>query len=147
MTVAPHTIAAAYGARRTTKRVGRGNGSQKGTMSGRGGKGQTARSGGGSGLARKAFKKTLQKVPKLRGFKSSIPKKNVVTLSTLERIAKANKIVTPLFLKEQGVVNDIDHGVKILATGTVTKAITVEGCLASKKAVEAIEKAGGKVVF
>ena len=147
MALTPSTIKAAHGAKRTSKRVGRGNASQKGTYSGRGLKGQRSRSGGKSGTQLRGFKQSLQKVPKIRGFKSMHPKKQVVTLATLERVCKNGDTVTPWSLEQIGVVDKPKHGVKIVATGELKKKLTVEECLASKAAVEAIEKAGGTITF
>lgn len=142
-----HTIKAAAGSRRTKKRVGRGNSSQKGTSAGRGTKGQRARSGGKKRTERLGFKRYLQAIPKLRGFKSIAAAKEVVTLSTLNRVAKEGVTVTPNFLRKAGVISRPIRGVKILATGTITKKVKVVGCLASKTAVAAIEKAGGSLEF
>lgn len=147
MTIAPHTIQAATGARTSVTRYGRGHGSGRGTTAGRGTKGQRARSGGRSRTAIRPFKRQLQKVPKLRGFVSQYPRPEVVTLGTLERIVAIGEVVTPAYLKAKHVIDIPAHGVKILGTGMLSKKITVEGCLASKSAVAAIEKAGGSVVF
>ena len=147
MNLSPHTIKATKGSHRRKKRVGRGNASQKGTTAGRGTKGQKARSGGKSGRARLGFKQSLQKIPKLRGFKSMRPKKEVVTLSTLEKIVTSGDVVTPAYLDKKGVIDKPRFGVKVVATGEIKKKITLKGCLASKKAVELIEKAGGKLEF
>ncbi len=144
--LAPHTISQPR-ARRKAKRVGRGIASGKGKTSARGEKGQKARSGGKAGLKTFGFKQSLQKVPKLRGFKSQKPKKETVTLAKLAEYSEANQVVTPHVLKEKGVIARPQSGVKIVASGTMPHAITVEGCLVSKKAVELIEKAGGKIVF
>ncbi len=147
MTLSAHTIYPARGARHKYKRLGRGNASGKGTMSGRGGKGQTARTGGRSGTERRGFKSSLQKIPKLRGFKSLFPRMEIVTLATLERIAADGIEITPASLKERGVISRPQNGVKILATGALTKKIIVSGCVASKRAAEEIERVGGKLVF
>lgn len=147
MALTPHTISAGVRARSTKKRLGRGNASQKGTSSGRGGKGQTARSGGSSGNKLRSLKRTLQQVPKLRGFKSQHPKKETVTLAAIERITKAGDVVTPAFLKKKSVIGTPEFGVKIVASGALTHAVTVKGCVASKEATAAIEKAGGTLVF
>jgi len=147
MTSGLHTIKATSGAHRRRKRVGRGNASQKGTYAARGLKGQRARSGGKGGTKKLGFKSSLQKVPKLRGFRSIHPKKEVVTLATLDRITKDGTLVNPSFLKKVGVIDKPVNGVKILATGNLTKKITLKGCVASKKAVEVIEKAGGTIEF
>lgn len=147
METTAHTIKTGTVAKRTKKRVGRGNGSGKGTYSARGLKGQRSRSGGRGGLKRKGFKMSLQKVPKLRGFKSQQPQKEAVTLATLNRICKEGDVVTPTFLKKKGVVDNPDNGVKIIATGTLEKKVTLKGCLASSTAAVAIEKAGGSLSF
>ena len=147
MALSSNTIKAAEGSRRTKKRVGRGNSSQKGMTAGRGMKGQRSRSGGKSGTALRGFRQSLQKVPKLRGFKSLQPKKEVVTLKTLNSVASEGEVVTPYLLKKKGVVAKPERGVKIVATGEINKKVTLKGCLASKKAVELIEKAGGSLTF
>lgn len=135
------------GARRTSKRVGRGIASGKGKTSARGEKGQKARSGGKAGLKTFGFKQSLQKVPKLRGFRSPKPKKETVTLLKLAEYTTAGETITPVRLKEKGLITRPMNGVKIVATGSMPHAITVEGCLLSKKAIEQIEKAGGTITF
>ncbi len=147
MTLAPHTISAASGSRKTSRRLGRGHGTGRGTTAGRGTKGQRARTGGRSRTAIRAFIKALQKIPKNRGFVSLVPKREVVTLATLERICQAGDVVTPTYLKKRNVIDTPDFGVKIVATGTLTKKITIQNCLASKGAIAAIEKTGGSIIF
>lgn len=147
MSLSAHTIKSAPGSRKTSKRVGRGNSSQKGTYSSRGMKGQKSRSGGKSGNKLRGFKASLQKIPKNRGFKSLIKPKETVTLSTLERITKVNDVVTPYSLEKIGVISSAKLGVKIVAKGELTHAINVNGCIASKNAAIIIEKAGGKLIF
>lgn len=147
MTITPQTIQSAPGSRHDYKRLGRGNASGKGTMSGRGGKGQTARSGGGSGSARRAFKMMLLKVPKHGGFQSIHPRKETVTLATIERVATVGDVITPAYLKKRGVIDQPGHGVKIVGGGAFTKKLKIQGCFASKTAIVAIEKAGGTITF
>jgi large subunit ribosomal protein L15 len=147
MALTPSTIKASSGSRRKKKRVGRGNASQKGTFAGRGLKGQRSRSGGKSGGKLRGLKQALQKVPKNRGFKSLQAPKETVTLATLARITQAGDTVTPYWLQAQGVISTVKNGVKIVATGKLEHALTIKDCLASKTAVETIEKAGGKVSF
>lgn len=147
MSLRPETIQPAKGSKRTSKRLGRGNGSTKGTYAGRGLKGQRARSGGKSKTQLRGFRKSLQKVPKLRGFKSLVPKKEVVTLSTLNRIFADGEHVTPWTLEKKGVVDHPSRGVKVVATGTLSKKLTVTECAASAGAVEAIQKAGGTITL
>lgn len=141
----PSTINSAQGRKQNTKRRGRGNGSGKGSYSTRGIKGQRART-GSSGIMRRAFKAQLQKVPKSRGFTSSALKPETISLATLNRIAEDGVEITPYVLKNHGVLANIRAGVKIVASGELTKKITVRGCLATKTALQAIEKAGGKLV-
>lgn len=142
-----HKIKPPKGSRKKVKRVGRGNASQKGTTAARGMKGQTARSGGQRGGARLGFRRSLLKVPKLRGFKSLSPKKEIITLSNLEKVCQSGDVVSPVYLKRKGLIKTTANGVKILSTGALTKKIRVQGCLASKSAAEAIEKAGGSLEF
>jgi len=146
MSLAAHTITKNKGSRKTAKRVGRGNGSGKGTYSTRGLKGQRSRSGGKGGLKRLGFKQALQKIPKLRGFTSLQPKSELVTLQTLERICSAGDVVTPKFLKRKGVVDKPNFGVKIVFKGELNKKIIVKNCKVSKTAAEAITKAGGEII-
>lgn len=147
MSITAHTIKPAKGSTKKVRRLGRGNASGRGNYSGHGGKGQTARSGGGSRSRMRVFKQQLLKVPKLRGFKSLVPKKETVTLSSINRIAKEGETITPKILKLRGVIGRPQNGVKIVASGELNKKITLLGCLASKKAVEMIEKNGSKIVF
>ncbi len=147
MQLSAHTIQSTQGTRTTVKRVGRGNGSGRGTYSSRGMKGQRARSGGKSGRQRLGFKQSLQKIPKLRGFNSITPKLEIITLKTLENITKDGDVITPTFLKNRGVISRPVNGVKIIGSGEMTKKLTVKHCLATKQALAAIEKAGGSIIF
>lgn len=147
MTLSLHTLNPGRRVSRSARRVGRGNASQKGTTAGKGTKGQKARTGGRGGLKVLGLRRTLMKVPKNRGFKSMYAKPELVNLTTLERVAVTNQTITPVWLAKRKIVSTINNGVKIVASGKLTKAVTVQGCLASKGAVAAIEKTGGKVVF
>ncbi|HQF57101.1 MAG TPA: 50S ribosomal protein L15 [Candidatus Magasanikbacteria bacterium] len=147
MSLSPNTIKPAKGAKRKSKRLGRGIGSGKGTTAARGTKGQKARSGGKSRRQIRAFKASLQKVPKLRGFKTLQKTKETVTLAMLEKVAEDNKIITPIFLEKKGVISSAKNGVKIVSSGELKKKVEINGCLASKKAVEMIEKVGGSIKF
>jgi large subunit ribosomal protein L15 len=89
----------------------------------------------------------ILKIPKVRGFNSMYAKKETVTLRDLDRVALENKEINPAYLKQMGVVGKPGNGVKIVASGNVTKKLAISGCLASKKAVELIEKAGGTIKF
>ncbi|MBI2990496.1 MAG: 50S ribosomal protein L15 [Candidatus Magasanikbacteria bacterium] len=147
MKLDPHSISSGTGRKRAGKRLGRGNASGKGTYSARGLKGQKARSGGSGGLQLKGFKQSLQKVPKLRGFKSFKAKPQNVSLNSIERVFSDSETVTLYALKEKGLISRLDSGAKILANGTLTKKLNFNGCTASKKAAEIIEKAGGSLSF
>jgi large subunit ribosomal protein L15 len=124
-----------------------GRGGRHGKTSGRGGKGQTARAGN---KRRPQMRDVIKKLPKLRGYKfASIEKPSVpVNLSTLESNFSAKDAVTPEILLAKKVIktkNGKTPIVKILAKGTLTKGLTITGCLASATAKQAIEKAGGTV--
>lgn len=147
MTLSLHTLNPGNRVSRGARRVGRGNSSQKGTTAGKGTKGQKARTGGRGGLKVLGLRRTLMKVPKNRGFKSIYAKPALVNLSKLEQVALPNQAITPVWLVKRGIIGTLDNGVKVVASGKLTKAVTVKGCLASKGAVAAIEKTGGKVVF
>jgi len=136
----------AAGARRSKKRVGRGNASGHGTYSTRGMKGQRARSGSRKGLKLKGLKARLQKIPKLRGFNSPYAKASVVALKDLEKLFSDGAQVNLAQLKKIGLVERSSPKAKILGTGKLTKKMTVQDCLVSAPAKEAIEKAGGKVL-
>ena len=126
MSLSATTIKPGKNSRRTSKRLGRGNSSGKGTYSARGLKGQRSRSGGKSRTQIRGFKASLQKVPKLRGFTSIHAKKETVTLATLERIAKDGALVTPRSLDKAGVLNHPENGVKIVARGELKKKIIIK---------------------
>ncbi len=141
----PSTISS-RGRKRNTKRVGRGNSSGKGSYSARGIKGQKART-GASGIMRRAFKAQLQKVPKSRGFTSSALKPETVSLTQLNTLASTVSEITPYVLKAHGIIDNVRAGVKIVATGELTQKVVLHDCLATKTALQAIEKAGGKLII
>jgi len=147
MTLAAHTMKKNKTSAKNKKRVGRGNATGKGTYASRGLKGQRSRSGGKGGGQRRGFKQALQKVPKLRGFKSPHAKSQTVTLATLERVAEKGVVVTPFFLKEKNLIKNVKDPVKIVATGELKKKVAITGCLATKNAVALVEKAGGTITF
>lgn len=140
-----HTIKPKQGSIRTKKRLGRGNASGWGTYSGRGLKGQRARSGGKGGLKLKGFKKSLLSIPKLRGFNSMHPQAQAISLSTLEKNYKDNEEVSPISLTQKNIITSPKQKCKILNTGEIKKKLTIKNCLISKSAATAVEKAGGKV--
>ncbi len=138
-------------ARKDAKRIGRGG--KRGKTSGRGGKGQTARTGNST---RPEMRDFIKKLPKLRGHgvnrSRTVNGERVlavpVNLSKLEAAFAAGETVTPKTLVAKGVINAVAKRaplVKILATGEVTKKLTIEGCQISAAAKAKIEQAGGKV--
>ncbi len=138
-----HNLQPSAGAKKKKKRLGRGSAS-RGDYSGRGIKGQKARS-GVSGLKQRGVKEWLMKVPKQRGFKSRrVPFENI-SLADLERFFKDGDRVTEKKLQALGLVKKTKAGVKVLANGTLRKKLTVVVHAASQKAKAAIEAAGGKI--
>ncbi len=140
-----HELKPAEGSTHAPKRLGRGIGSGHGKTSGKGHKGQRSRSGGG---VRPGFEggqnPLMRRMPK-RGFKN-ISRKNIVALNVrdLERFEN-DSIVTIESLLESGLVKNVKDGVKILATGELTKALTVRIDKVSPAAAKKIVAAGGKV--
>ncbi len=135
-----HTLPSLPGKKR--QRVGRGN-SSSGNYSGRGMKGQRARSGGKGGLKLRGIKQSMMAIPKLRGFKSIHPKPQVVSLATLEKMHQPGDTVTVTSLHAAGLIANPKRAVKVLASGKLSKALTVQLQQASATAKQAIEKAGG----
>lgn len=138
-----HELKPAEGSRKERNRVGRGTGSGNGKTSGKGHKGQKARSGGG---VRPGFEggqmPLFQRLPK-RGF-TNINRKDyaIVNLETLNRFDEGTE-VTPELLIETGVVSNAKSGIKILGNGTLEKKLTIKAHKFSASAKEAIENAGG----
>ena len=128
--------------RKRRKRVGRGNSSGLGKTSGRGQKGQKARSKvrvGFEGGQTPLFKR----LPK-RGF-TNINRKTyaIVNLEALNQFEDGTE-VTPELLLQERVINNVKDGVKVLANGELEKSLTVKAQKFSVAAKEAIEAAGGK---
>jgi len=146
-----HELAGRPGARKTRKRIGRGIGSGTGKTGGRGGKGQTAR----SGVRIKGFEggqmPLHRRLPK-RGFKNTMfaRKLNEVNLGRIQeaidagRLDTAGKIDTAALVKA-GVLRRAKDGVRLLGGGEIKAKLTLAVFGASKSAVAAVEKAGGSV--
>ncbi|MDK2821191.1 MAG: large subunit ribosomal protein [Clostridia bacterium] len=140
-----HELKPSPGSRRKATRVGRGIGSGLGKTSGRGHKGQKARSGGG---VRRGFEggqmPLIRRLPK-RGFTNIFAKKlAAINVGELERF-EPGTVVTSELLAEKGLIKKARDGVKILGDGELTKNLTVRVQAASRKAIEKVEAAGGKV--
>lgn len=144
MTLSLHTLKPSPHSKKDRKYIGRGLGS-KGTYSGRGVKGQGARS-GISGLKLKGFRKILLSTPKLRGFRAKNAKAQVLNLGDLAKAFVDGAKVTPKQLLAKKLIADATAPIKILGMGTITAKIVLQGCLVSESAKEKIEKAGGSVV-
>ena len=132
------------GSQTKRKRVGRGESSGLGKTSGKGNKGQQSRSGGGTRPGFEGGQMPLyKKVPKLKGFKALTPKDyEIVNLSTLSDL-KLKKIDIDI-LKAKGIISNRTKRIKVLAQGELKDPITLKADLFSKKAIELIEKVGGK---
>ena len=139
-----HELSPAPGSRKERKRVGRGTSSGTGKTSGRGHKGQNARSGGGVRPGFEGGQNPLyRRLPK-RGFVNPTRKEYaVVNIEELNSFAEGTE-VTPEVLVESGIVKNTKSGIKILGNGEVTVKLTVKANKFSQSAVEKIEAAGGK---
>jgi large subunit ribosomal protein L15 len=132
----------------TSPRVGRG--ATRGKTSGRGTKGQNSRAGHKN---RPDSRDMLKKIPKRRGFgknRSRTVKPQIiytpVNLAKLDAMYNAGDIVSPVSLLQKGLVRSKGGyilPVKILGTGNITKALSIEGCEFSETAKTAVEAAGG----
>ena len=139
------------GARKSRKRVARGIGSGSGKTGGRGVKGQKSR----SGVAVNGFEggqmPIYRRLPK-RGFNNHFAKEYaVVNLDTLQKAVDAGKLnaedINVEALLKAGIVSKKLDGIRLLARGAITSKVNVTVNSASKSAVAAVEKAGGKVNF
>lgn len=126
------------------KRIGRGG--KTGTYSGKGMKGQRSRSGGSGGLKLRGFKAQLQRLPKLRGFKSRRPRPITLNLKDLETRFNSGDEVNITTIFEKGLIskNQLKLKLKILGEGELTKKLTVAANAFSANAKKAIEDAGGE---
>ena len=138
-------LSPAVGARTSKKRLGRGIGSGLGKTSGKGHKGQWARSGGGVRPGFEGGQMPLaRRLPKV-GFDNRWKKVySVVNLGDLERF-EDGAVITAESLKEAGVISKIEpYGLKVLGGGELTKKVVVKAAKFSKAAAEMLEKVGGK---
>jgi len=146
-----HELSGPAGARKTRKRIGRGIGSGKGKTGGRGGKGQTAR----SGVRIKGFEggqmPLHRRLPK-RGFKNTMfaKKLNEVNLGRIQAAIEAGLLdvagkIDSAALVKAGLLRRAKDGVRLLGTGEIKAKVALSVYGASKSAVAAVEKAGGSV--
>jgi large subunit ribosomal protein L15 len=146
-----HELAGRAGSRKTRKRIGRGIGSGKGKTGGRGGKGQTAR----SGVRIKGFEggqmPLHRRLPK-RGFRNTkfALKLNEINLGRLQEAIDAGRLdaagkIDAAALVKAGILRRAKDGVRVLGNGELKAKIALSVYGASKSAVAAVEKAGGSV--
>jgi large subunit ribosomal protein L15 len=134
------------GAHRTRKRVGRGNGSGKGTYSTRGIKGQKSRSGGG---VRPGFEggqlPLIKRMPHLRGFTNIF--KVEYTIVNIGRLAifEPGTEVNPVLLAQTGIIKNTKRPIKILGQGDIDRPIKVAAHRFSQSAETKIQAVGGEV--
>lgn len=135
----------AIGSTKNRKRVGRGPGSGLGKTSGKGHKGQNARSGGGVKPGFEGGQMPLQRRLPKRGFAAM--SKKVYTLIKVRdlELFEENSVIDLEALGKAGLVSRLQDGVKILGDGELTKSLTVKAHKFSKSAVQKIEAAGGKI--
>ena len=142
-----HDLKPNAGSNKRRKRVGRGNGSGKGTYSGRGLNGQGSRAGGTKGAGFEGGQTPLaMRLPKLPGFVS--PRRieyTPINVSTLEARFENDAVIDGAALKAARLTKYEDEPVKILGDGELTKKFTVKADKVSASAKVKIEAAGGKV--
>lgn len=140
-----HELQPAEGSKSTRKRVGRGTGSGLGKTSGRGHKGQNARSGGGVRPGFEGGQNPLyRRLPK-RGFNNErfATVYAIVNLEQLNGFADGTE-VTPELLLSEGILKNPKDGIKILGNGDLTVKLTVKAHKFSQSAADKIQAAGGK---
>ena len=139
-----NNIQPADGAKHAKRRVGRGIGSGLGKTAGSGHKGQKSRSGGFHKVGFEGGQMPLQRRLPKRGFKSmAAPYKAEVRLSDLEKLPVGE--VDILALKQAGVVGELARVIRVIASGELTKKVSLKGLIVTKGAKAAIEAAGGSI--
>ena len=138
-----HELSPMPGSNTEAKRKGRGHGSGNGKTAGKGHKGQKARSGGSIRPGFEGGQTALaRRIPK-RGFKHAGVEFQIVNLKRLAGVSVTDFDAKVLF--DQGFIKNVELPVKVLAFGSIDKAINVKVNAISEKAKAAIEAAGGKV--
>jgi large subunit ribosomal protein L15 len=139
-----NNIKPAEGAKHAKRRVGRGIGSGLGKTAGRGHKGQKSRSGGYHKVGFEGGQMPMHRRLPKRGFKSHLLKFNAeITLTALEALGLEE--VNLVALKQAGAVGELAKVVKVINTGSISKAVRLSGIGATAAAKAAIEAAGGAV--
>ncbi len=140
-----HELEAVYGSTKNRKRVGRGQGSGTGKTSGKGEKGQNARSGGGvrpgfEGGQLPLFRRLAKRGFNNYNFRTVYSTVNVEDLNRFED----DTVVTIELLKEVGLIKKELDGVKVLGSGELKKKLTVRANAFTRSAIEKINNNGGK---
>jgi large subunit ribosomal protein L15 len=140
-----HELERNIGATHSKKRVGRGSGSGLGKTSGRGQKGQKARSGVSINPVFEGGQSPLyRRLPK-RGFKNALFKTRYTTVNVEElNVFEDGTVVTPALLKDKRIIRKTLDGVKILGNGKLEKKLTIQANKFSDSALEKIKEAGSK---
>ncbi len=140
-----HELEKNIGATHAKKRVGRGSGSGLGKTSGRGQKGQKARSGGSINPVFEGGQLPLyRRIPK-RGFKNAKFRTRYATINVdALNIFEDGALVTPAVLKEKGIIKNQLDGIKVLGNGELTKKLTIQANKFSASALEKINSSGSK---
>ena len=144
MTMFLNTIAPAEGATHAKRRVGRGIGSGLGKTCGRGHKGQKSRAGGFHRVGFEGGQMPMHRRMPKRGF-TSLTRRFVgeVNLNDLNKLPVDE--IDLLALKQAGLLGELTTSAKVIATGEITRKVTLKGLLTTKGARAAIEAAGGSV--
>jgi len=140
-----HTLSPLPGSKKKAKRIGRGEGSGWGKTAGRGHKGQKARSGGGVGPGFEGGQMPLQRRLPKRGFTNMFKKTYaLVNLGSLKSF-EAGSVIDAQALVAAGLIRSENLPVKLLAKGSLDKALTIKVQAASEKAAAMVKEAGGTV--
>lgn len=140
-----HELEKNIGATHSKKRVGRGSGSGLGKTSGKGQKGQKARSGGSINPVFEGGQLPLyRRLPK-RGFSNHDFKTVYAVINVGDlNVFNDGDVVTPALLKEKGIVKKQLNGIKVLGNGTLEKKLTIQAHRFSSSALRKIEESGSK---
>ena len=140
-----HELSPAAGSAKPVYRKGRGPASGNGKTAGKGHKGQNARTGGG---VRPGFEggqiPLYRRLPK-RGFHNVFAKHYTIVNVDALNVFEDGSVVSADTLIENGIINDIQDGIKVLGNGEISKKLTVKASIFSASAKEKIEAAGGKI--
>lgn len=140
-----HELKKNIGATKTCKRVGRGQGSGLGKTSGRGEKGQKARSGASINPVFEGGQSPLYKRLHKRGFSNAQFKVRYASINVGElNNFNDGDVITPELLKEKGIIKNQLDGIKVLGNGTLNKKITIKANRFSSAALKKIEESGSK---